>query len=48
MRLLCIGLMLKFVSRAPRFRSRAPRAVVSLRHQREAVGGEEQAKVGSL
>lgn len=29
------GLVLKFVSRAPCFCSRAPRAVVSLRHQRE-------------
>ena len=34
MRLLCFGLMLKFVSRAPCC-SRAPRAVVSLRPARE-------------
>ena len=35
MRLLCFGLRLKFVLRASHFCSRAPRAVVSLRPQRE-------------
>ena len=35
MRLLFTGLTLKSVSRAPRFCSRAPRAVVSLRPARE-------------